>query len=633
MAEETTKDEKLRGLPRPTEKMVTELAASLKKQWQEFHDLTAKRRRLRMRKEKVDVGPSGIPAAFKGATTEVRTPDLQYNAQQAQALQLSNSPQPVIRVSKAGLEAKASLGERWLRGGLARGNEATAACAGVSGSQTCYGYGCYCSYARPNAWPDYPTQADGEDDKDYDNRTEEWKKDKALAFNERFVFRSVPVETLMFTPDMSAVVEVKKVNEWDLMKEFGLYRTGQDTYEASQSGEAEDSYVPGREAEVIEYWNPQWRVLYVKNPRGKDGRMLDVWEHRFGRVPYFIAPAYTMGDLEPTEKYIPLLWPMYAEAEENNRLHTMRTAVAHFTAFPYYYIRMKETGQLVIDEKSNEPKVFEFTRDGVMQVPPGGEIVPVNLVSGFDLQAALKDSDDRMKSFALPPIATGNAPSGESAGWNTALLRRFLISNLNPLVQGRAKALAEMFRFWLWSIKHVCVEKVYVYEEAAQEAGQKGRRGEPIGLSAEDIADFELDVVINPDPELDAVSLEAHGWATTQGGGCSMESYLKDYRRLPAPEEEMMAIDADNAFRVLWPAELEKMRVWLTTTTMTERILGGEGGEAVVSDIQRTGAGLGKGAGGQPRVPGNRMPVTMPIGESPTYTPPYAQEGMEGTPI
>jgi len=480
------------GLPRPTEQMVTEFAALMKDRWGEFHELTAKRRRLRMCKEPVFTAPNGIPAAFKGATTEVRTPDLQYNAQQAQALVLSNTPQPYIRVSKAGLEAMSTLGERWLRGALARGNEGTDACAGVTGSQICYGFGVYCSYPRPDAWPDYPSQADGESEEDYDGRTEEWKKDKALAFNERFVFRSVPVETIAFTPDRSGVIEVKKVNEWELMKKFGLYRTGQGVYEASQSGTAEGSYTPGAETEVIEYWNSQWRVLYAKNPSGKEGKLLDVWEHGFGRVPYFIAPAYTLGDLDPVEKYIPLLWPMYREAEENNRLHTMRTAVAHFTAWPYYYIRMIATGELVIDEKTNQPKVFEFSRDGVMQVPPGGEIVPVNLVSGFDLQAALRDSDERMREFALPPIATGNAPSGESAGWNTAMLRRFLISLLDPLVQGRAKALAEMFRFWLWCVKNVCVEKVYVYEEAAQEAGQKGRRGEPIGLSAKDIADWEI---------------------------------------------------------------------------------------------------------------------------------------------
>ena len=610
--------------------MVTEFAALMKERWQPFHDEVKRRRDLRFRKAKVDFGPSGIPKAYQTVTTEMRTPDLQYNAQQAQALVLSNRPQPTIRVSKSGLESKASEGERWLMAALARGNEASHACAGVADSQNCYGFGLYCTYPRRNAWLDYPSQAEGESDKDYDQRTEEWKKDKAAAFASRFEFRSVPIDTVAFVEDsmgIEAVIEVKKVNEWELMKKFGLYRTGQDTYEAAESGVSEETYVPGRQAEVIEYWNRQWRVLYVKNPTGNKGKMLDVWEHGFGRVPYFLATAYLTGEIDPLERYIPLLWPMYAEAEENNRLHTMRTCVAHFTAFPQYYIRLNETQQYVLDETTHEPKVFTMTPGEMPQLPPGGEIVPVNLVSGFDLQAALKDSDERMRQFALPPIATGNAPSGESAGWNTAMLRHFLISLLNPPVQGRATAIAEVFRFWLWCVKNVCVETVYVYEEAAREAGQKGRRGEPIGLSAKDIADWEVGVVIDPDPQLDAIALEAHGWSLVQGGGCSMERHFTDYARLAAPEEEIEKIDADNAFKVLWPAELEKMRNLITTTNLTERAMTNSAPAAsLVSEIMRE-TGLGKGSGGQPRVPGVRMPAAPPIGESPTYAPP------EGAPI
>jgi len=614
-----------KGLPRPTEKSIEAFAKTMKGRWDAFQTATKHRKDLRFRNAEVNFGPSGIPEAYKTFTTEVRTPDLQYNAQQAQALVLSNAPQPVIRVSKAGLEAKATLAERFLRGALTRANEAKAVDSGVTGGQVCSGLGVYCSYPRPGAWPEYPTQADAETAEDYDNRTEEWKK--AQSFMEVFVLRSVPVDTLSFREDdrgISRLIETKKVDGQELLERFG-----DALREAASSGLSLDSYEEGRDVEVIEYWDRQWRVLYVKNPKGKEGHLLDVWEHKFGRVPYFVAPAYTTGELEPLEKYIPLLWPMYAEAEENNRLHTMRTCVAHFTAFPQYYIYIKETQSYMIDETTGQPKVFTMKPGEMPQIPPGCEIRTVNLVSGFDLQAALRDSDMRMKEFALPPIATGNAPSGESAGWNTAMLRRFLISLLDPLVQGRAKALAEMFRFWLECIKYHVGEKVYVHEEAANEAGRKGARGEPIALGPDDIADWDVDVFISPDPQLDAVPLEQHGMVLMQNGALSMDSFMQDYRRRAAPEEEIAAIDADNAFRVLWPAELEKMRVWLTTTTMTERILGGEGGEAVANEIGRTGAGLGKGSGGQPRMPGVGMPVAPPIGQSPTFTPP----GAEGVPV
>jgi len=625
------------GLSRPTEKQVEAFAKTMEGRWGKFWTETKHRRDLRFRRAKVDFGPSGIPEAFKATTTEIRTPDLQYNAQQAQALLLSNSPQPMIRVSKEGLEEKASLAERWLRAALARANEQKAVCAGVAGGQVCSGLGIYCSYPRPAAWPDYPDQEEGETAKEYDKRSEEWKH--AQPFLSTFEIRSVSADTFAVLEDdlgNAASVEVKKVNEPELMKTFGIFRTSDGKYEAASSGLPPDSTEEGREADVIEYWNRQWRVLYAKNPNGKDGRMLDVWAHPFKRIPYFIAPGYTTGELEPLDKYIPLLGPMYAEAEENNRLHTLRTSVAHFTAWPFYYLKIKETQQYVLDETTNQPKAFHLKQGEIPQVPPGAEIAAVPLVSGFDLQAALRDSDMRMKEFALPPIATGNAPSGESAGYNTAMLRRFLISLLDPLVKGRATALAEMFRFWMWSIKYVVGEKVYVHEEAADEAGQKGRKGDPIGLGPDDIADWEVDVYISPDPQLDAVQLEQHGMVMMNNEACSKESFLKEYRRLAAPEEEIAAIDADNAFKVLWPAELEKLRVWITTTGMTERILAGEGAESVVNEITRTGQGLGKGSGGQPRTPGVGMPVAMPIGESSTYTPPGAEvfgPGAQGVPV
>ena len=612
-----------KGLPRPTEKSIEAFAKTMEARWGEFWKETRHRKDLRFRKAKVDFGPSGIPEAYKTFTTEVRTPDLQYNAQQAQALVLSNAPQPVIRVSKAGLEAKATLAERFCRAALSRVNESKTVCAGVTGAQVCSGFGMYCSYPRPGAWPEYPTQADAETPEDYDKRTEEWKK--AQSFMEVFVLRSVPVDTVAFKEDdrgISRLVEIKKVDGQELLERFSNA-----LHEAASSGLAIDAYEEGRDVEVIEYWDRQWRALYTKNPKGKEGHLLDVWEHKFGLVPYFLAEAYTTGELEPLEKYIPLLAPMYAEAEENNRLHTMRTCVAHFTAFPQYYIYIKETQNYMIDETTGQPKVFTMKPGEIPQIPPGCEIRSVNLISGFDLQAALKDSDMRMKEFALPPIATGNAPSGDSAGYETAMLRRFLISLLNPLVQGRAKALAPMYRFWMYSIKYIVSEKVYVHEEAADEAGQKGQRGEPIGLGPDDIADWDVGVYISPDPQLDAVALEQHGWATTQGGGCSMERYLTDYVRLAAPEEELEKIDADRIYKVLEPAEIEKTRIWITSYGMTERILAGEDADAVVNDMQRTVSGMGKGSGGQPRVPGVRMPVAPPIGESPTFTPPYAEGG------
>jgi hypothetical protein len=616
-------------LPPPTEQQILSLAAMGERRFQEKHANITHWRDQRWRRSKVlfGAGGAGIPTAFKNVAVEQHTPEFQYQGQQAKALMMANDPVVSVRPPSKDAEPKATKVERFVNAADARLEEQTHSSEAGRDTQVHYGEALNKFFPRRNFWPDYPRKDKGEDAEDYTKRTEEWKKGQSLTAV--FEDTHVPLDTCYYFTDpngISGVIEVKNVNEWELMERYGLARTGDGEYTRSESGLPVTTSEAGREAKVIEYWNRQYRAQLVQGAKG--GTMLDVWKHNFGRVPYFIAGAYRTGEAETALQHVPLLWALYAEGDENNRLHTMITAVAYMCGFPSYYIKMTETGSYVMDETTNQPKVFDIIPGKAPQVPPGGQLEIIGLVAGFDLQQAMRDSDERMKKYALPPIATGNAPSGDSAGWNTQMLRHFLVTLLDPLVTGWAQQLAERTRFMLWCIKNVVKETVYVNEELLTETKRKTGKREPICIGPDDILDYDVTVKIDPELEMNSIARESHGMTLMQGGGCSQMRFLTDYCRLDAPEEELFEIDVDAAVSALSEVQIPILTQWVQAAGATEQVLEGATPEQVMTDMAQTQAGLGKGSPMQPREPGVRMPSAIPMGESPTYSPETAGMGV-----
>jgi len=608
----------------PTAKQVEAFARKLQDRCQKRNADIEYRRALRWRELPVVFGDeakgkAGIPSLYRRTTIEEKSPILQYQAQEAQALLNSNAPTTSIRITNSDNQPIATRAERWCNGGRARTEEATGGHLKTIDTVVSYYAGVRKDHPRRKYWDEYPTRNEEESDEEYNKRTEAYKKGQSVLS----VFESchVPIDTFYWTEDsrgIAAACEIKKVNEADLMKEFGLEIKDGDYLETS-AGVSVESDDPMRTCEVIEYWTRKYRVLLVK---GKKSKELDVWEHGFGRVPYFIAPAYETGETDEAKRYVPLLWPLYPEVEENNRLHTMRLNILNLTAFPRWYIYNVASGQVVLDETTKEPKTYDF-EGPPNQLGPGQEIRQVILTSSLDFQAAVADSDDRLKTYALPPVASGKAPSGESAGWNTAMLRKFMLSLLGPLVDGLAKQNAEIDRFRLWCIKHIIREKVYVNADVIE--GNKKVGEETIGMGSEDVeklGDFDLTVRIDPNLEIDRISQTQAGWNRVKEGGQSMRQHLELDCGNEAPEEEMFRIDVDKMATRMWEEVFFPQAVaWAQARAAGEGVLAGGSAEEIVREDEAAQATIGKGSPGLPRTPGLRMPAAMPIGKSPTYTP------------
>jgi hypothetical protein len=610
----------------PTAKQVETFARKLQDRCQKRNADIEYRRKLRWCELPVVFGDeakgkAGIPSLYRRTTIERRSTLLQYQVQEAQALLNSNAPTTAIRIANSDNQAVATRAERWCNGGRARTEEATGGRRKVIDTQIAYYAGVRKCHPRKKYWDDYPERDEDESDEDYNKRTEAYKKGQSLlsCFEDTFV----PPDTFFAAPRDSkgipACCEIKKVNEADLMKEFGL-ETKNGDYLLTEAGVTVETDDPLRTCEVIEYWNRKYRVLVVKGK--KTNTDFDVWEHGFGCVPYFEAAAFETGETAEELRYIPLLWPLYPEVEDNNRLHTMRENILNLTAFPKWYIANAANGQIVLDETTKEPKVYDL--DGPPnQLGPGQTLVQVSLTSSFDFQAAVKDSDDRLRTYALPPVASGKAPSSESAGWNTAMLRRFMLSLLDPLVQGLANQEAAIDRFKLWCVKHIIKEKVYVNADVME--GRRKVGEEAIAIGPEDVdklGDYDLVVRIDPNLQMDRIPQEKHGWELVVAGGRAMRTWLEQDCGNEAPEEEMFNIDVDKAVARLEETNQAKMQAWIDARGAVEGVLGGTSAESVVREDETSQTTIGKGSPGLPRTPGVLMPPAPPIGQSPTYTPP-----------
>ncbi|HUT62257.1 MAG TPA: hypothetical protein VNA25_30840, partial [Phycisphaerae bacterium] len=574
----------------------------------------------------------GLPKGYKRTTMERRSTLIQYNGQQAKALLLGNDPSVVVRPPTDEDQPLSTREERFCKAAYSRFEELTHAHEKLADTQVHYYMGILKTHPLRTPYPDMPKIEDNADDDEllaWNTRTEEWKKNRSVADVFEYVF--VQPETYMRIKDsrgLVCAVEVKMVPEADMMEEFGLIRDDtENEYLVAEGGTPVGESDPLRTVEVIEYWNRQYRAVIIKGgPKG--GSVVDIWEHGFGRVPYFEFTAFETGELDPEFEQVPLLWPLYPEVEDNNRLQTLRTNVAYHGAFPDEYIFTAPEGDLVLDEKTGKPRVYHVVPGEAEQLNPGQEWRRIDMQSGFDLQSALKDSDARIAELALPPIASGRAPAGESPAWGTQLLRRYLVSLLDPLVRGRAMATAEYMRFWLWCIQNIIGQTVWVNADVLDGSGKVIGK-EPLSLAPNEVVSLDIAVNIQPNIQNERMAQESHGSQMVAAGLRAVQTFLEEDAGRDAPEEEMRRIDIDFAKAQIRPVMLAKLEELFKNSGMMDAVAQGTQPEAayeqVVDDVQ----GMGTGSPGQAREPGLGMAPSLPMEESSTYSPP----GLEGAPI
>lgn len=579
--------------------------------------------RLRFR----EPGQTVIPEEYQGTSVEVLTAEIENSGSAQTGILATSKAIAHVPPPTETQRARTTQMERWLNFGHAELEAKSPADAPVSDSQVHGGIGFYKCFPRrkEERWPDYPQPRNGEEsDAEYLKRADDYKANQSL--DAVFYYGFAPQITVYGRKDgrgIAELLEVKEVQTSDLLVDWPGF--------LSEIG-LEEFSIPDLPVavKVYEYWNRQYRAFVVEGTMKKGGRKLpkqtlNVWEHGFGLVPYFEAPAIETNEVDEEKRYRPLLAGLYAEAPLNNRLRTMATSVAFFTGWPFYYVKTIQTGELVMDPEEKTPRVFALVPGKMPQLGLGQEIVQIGLQAGEELRQAILDSDMRMLRYAAPDILQGQSPGADFPGVGLQKLHRLSVARLDPLAKGRAKALSEMYRFMLWSVKHVIGERVYVSGYDVAE-GQTAK-WKPIALAPDDIVSMNVSVKVEPDVPIDRIGLEKHGLELLNNRAISKIEFQQDYRGKENPEEILAAIEADKVIDLANEEIRLLVMEQLRGADAAARIIQGQTPEQEFARIKAERTALGKGSPGQPREEGLRMsPAPLAGGESPTF------EGAAGAP-
>ena len=499
---------------------------------------------------------------------------------------------------------------------------------------------------KRNAYHDAPKTPDDnasvDDYLSFTNKMDSYKKEAGIS--EVFDYRHVPTDTFYYRGDIRnplAVCEIKEVDERDLMLQHGLTKD----YDGKLSKPADLTTMPSgdppdsgrnrgttRKLKVIEYWDRNWCLIMVENgsanwrgsARTADALVLDDWEHNWGRVPYFAAPAFENEVSEEHFKFESPLSSLYAEIPEYNNRRTMFSNVSYLKSYPAWQVLTEKDGLQVMDD-SQQPKQFLKPKPGeAMQMAPGQQIADIPMQTGPELFQELLAMEQRMKQWSSSDVAKGVSPGADTANSALSQLRRLQRASLSPMSVNMANQAREMYTFALKRVQDVG-EPIPVYDLSA---------GEMVELGPEDIVTMRLQVKVAPDTGQDNLIEEKQAAELLQQGLITEEEF-HERRGKENPEEFVLANMRQRLRMILEPQMQQQILAALGNSNAIAQLIAanqqtGDAKNAVpdimsqISEQQGPDAsGMGSGSGMMPRQEGVRSPAIA----SNTQPGPMGQNG------
>lgn len=473
-----------------------------------------------------------------------------------------------------------------------------------------------------------PPQADAENYADdllaFQDENEAYKKEAGIGELVDYGFEAT--STTFPVGDVAnplRIYSIKEVDEMELIAKYDLVRDNQ----GRLSQLPKDAVIPagtpvlstrgadGRKITFIEYWDKDWCCQLIENPnfnRQNSSTMplvLDEWEHKGSRVPWFACPAFENEVLTEEHKFESPLNGIEKEAAMYNRLRTMADNVNFLTAYPSWQIETPADGAQFLDD-AGQPKVqLDFQPGMIFQNMPGGRVLPLPMNAGSMMPVELAAAEARMNKYSLADIARGISPGADTANSTIAQLKRLQKSSLDPLAQNRASQAREMYRYWLSAIKE-SGEQVYVYSQTA---------GEMIDLAPEDIVTLNIQVKVEPDTGNDRlIETKAYLELLLSGVIGDLEFYEEGMGK-ENPEEWARSAALFRLFKVIEPQLQQQVLANLGNTQAIAQMIaasqaGGSAKDAIPGIMGQVGQqqnGQGQGSGGQPRAMGVRSPAAQ----------------------
>lgn len=503
-----------------------------------------------------------VPAPYNNIATVYASPDIQDQGMQIAAMMTARPlpymvpPDPeeqehvtniVSFLSAAHQELESTLDHAWWKS---------------QQSQIFHKFGCIKSPLRRDYFsgaPDAPAPGRGFGKRldAFKKENERYKRDAGIAAV--FDYLHVPSDTIYFVGpwvNPLAIYEAKEVETRELLLRYGLHEDPQ-TFELSElppdvttlpAGRSQTprySQPESRRLLVVEYWDRDDMMIVVENPR-KDWRrrapdtqyyVLEEWHHGWGRVPYFLAPAFETDSQDERYRFSTPLFPLYQETPLYNSYRTMASNVMWLTGYPSWWLDSPQDAQLSLDDAGNVKEHIAFRPGMFFQPAPGQKVMPLPMQSSPTFMEEVQASEKRMMQYSVASIAKGVSPGADTANAAIAQLQRLMKSNLDPLAQNQSIQAREMYRFWLRRIRDDIKETVYAFSE---------KDGETRPLNPKtDLISLNVQVEVKPDVGQDQLVIEKHGEELNNLGLITDLEFHAAYRNKENPEQYVLASSLD----------------------------------------------------------------------------------------
>ena len=392
------------------------------------------------------------------------------------------------------------------------------------------GHGCLKMLYAPQLWKGFPRRKKGDEDKDYNKATEEWKRNKPLPVVWQWC-DPLTVYPVWSDFGLAGVLETDvrdplalNPNKWNVQKlDYGdLSRMKRD--EGGTGG-----------VRFRQWWTQDTLTYMVEDT------VVHHAKHKYNNPPYAYAFGLGAASSEPHKAGMSCLWPIKDLLPYLDRLLSQKATAIRMWCWPTLVFKQTALGQ--------QAMVGEGGATGLRQLElrPG---VPVSLYQDEELtfltwQGNGPDADEQIQLIMSMVEKAGLSDpmygaSGGESGYAINQLIAAARMRFKPIVAHAERAIESQI-VTLWDIiEYQIKQTVYVYGRG----DGKGERGW-IGLGPDDLNGYrQVRVHLNPIMPTDEYARASQAINLKQSGIWSLERAM-EHTGVEQPDEEFQRILLD----------------------------------------------------------------------------------------
>lgn len=251
---------------------------------------------------------------------------------------------------------------------------------------------------------------------------------------------------------------------------------------------------------TIRYYDERWYAYMV------NGVIVECEEHGMPGVPVFPVFGLVTGSSNFEEGVEGICWGMGGMEHAANDLMTLMLDVMWKNRQPKYVVETEVQGRFIPDPTNpNEPKVLDLSNlEAVQQLYPGQHLI--NAHKDWQPFIQLQALDQVMAMWgksAQNPIAQGQSPGADPAGYTVATLSDNAMTVFKDIIGNEARAWAALGDFIRLVIRDTIKLQVpLTVPMGRQKARATGSQVEWLSLGPDDIT--EVPTICTIDPNSDA---------------------------------------------------------------------------------------------------------------------------------